>query len=45
MNEAKYFISCYLSSKTKSGVYISELPQGDEWNSKLRKDTEGGNPK
>ena len=45
-NEANYFISCCSDSRRKSGVYIFKVPQVDnEWNSKWRKGTEGGNPK
>ena len=46
MNEANYFIFRCSSSRTKSGVYIFKIPQGDdEWNSKWRNDTEGENHK
>ena len=47
MNEANYFIFCYLSSKKKIWcLYFLRVPQRDEeWNSKKRKDTKGKNNK
>ena len=46
MKETNYFIFRCSNSRRKSGAYIFKVPQGeDEWNSEMRKDTEGENRK
>ena len=46
MKETNYFIFRCSNSRRKSGAYSFKVPQGeDEWNSEMRKDTEGENRK
>ena len=46
MKETNYFIFPCSNSRRKSGAYIFKVPPGeDEWNSEMRKNTEGENRK